>query len=251
MMHYFLEHPLWMPPLIPRMITTLYFHTRCYTGGTRVCASNGVTYRNICRFKNAQCRRPTLTAKYYGRCRRRCSKWCSGKSYPVCGNDGITYRNLCQLHNARCQNSKIRLYRYGMCDVCMSRSRVYRPVCGTNGVTYRNHRSLRTDQCEDESLDVLYRGVCRSCVRRCVSKPNNPVCGSDDVTYRNACHMRNVQCRDKSLKKKYRGVCIRRVSGRPAPRHTLKEVSGGLLLPPLVVVVGENKEVARNVVMAA
>jgi len=235
-----LLHRITLQPLLLGALLLAHLHLmvsgkqckqRCYTGGTRVCASNGVTYRNRCRFRNAQCRRPALIARYSGKCRKRgCQLWCSSRLFPVCANNGITYRNLCQLHNARCQNKQIRIYKIGTCRPCMKRSRSYKPVCGTNGITYRNLTELkRQQQCSDIDVEVLYTGVCRSCVRRCTTQKDNPVCGSDRRTYADACRLRNAQCVGKRVRLAYRGTCF------VAKRRGIPRIKKLLISRPLVM----------------
>lgn len=87
-----------------------------------VCANNGRTYGNECKFYCEQLNNQNLAIAYNGECRRNdnsvslCA--CSPYFEPVCGSDGIvekTYGNLCRLQCAQVMMPQLYVARWGPC----------------------------------------------------------------------------------------------------------------------------------------
>merc|ERR1719435_336950 len=76
-----------------------------------VCASNGKTYKSMCRFKMAQCKAKlngvTITVENIGPCNSKrpvCQKPCPRiADWPVCASNGKTYKSMCRFKMAQCK----------------------------------------------------------------------------------------------------------------------------------------------------
>ncbi|XP_017772554.1 PREDICTED: thrombin inhibitor rhodniin-like [Nicrophorus vespilloides] len=88
-----------------------------------VCASNGITYGNECRFDYAVSQDDTITFLFYGTCEP--SNWdeqvCGNPSRPgfsdkICGSDGVVYKNKCFFDLAVKRNPGLAKRHDGPCE---------------------------------------------------------------------------------------------------------------------------------------
>ncbi|KPM04953.1 Agrin-like protein 3, partial [Sarcoptes scabiei] len=154
-----------------------------------ICGSNGVTYKNVCKFRKDMCEKQinnitfsdgpcigceNLNCQFYAKCETHenkglcvCPKNCPKTFDPVCGSDLKTYPNECELRVSSCQKKKhIIVIKQGPCNSC------------------QNVHCQFGSRCEN--------GVC-VCPKKCPSYIA-PVCGSNNVTYENHCQLMVSAC---------------------------------------------------------
>jgi len=160
-----------------------------------VCASNMVTFSNLCQFQCAQSSQPELTVMFTGICpgidsdvsefdqpapefeeeeTERCA--CAMDYNPICGSNGATYGNLCQFNCARKSDPSLSVASYGECDYTQRKqniagnpkplafgsdlpkcfcTREYRPVCASSGKTYPNICEFKCAQKANPELSIV------------------------------------------------------------------------------------------------
>lgn len=79
-----------------------------------ICASNFITYANMCAFDCAAAKNPNLMVLYYGNCEQNS---CESFWYPdpVCGSDHRTYNSLCILEWVAQRVPRLTLKHMGRC----------------------------------------------------------------------------------------------------------------------------------------
>jgi hypothetical protein len=182
----------------------------CTMQNVPVCATNGLTYGNLCQLEADACLTKTAIAvAHQGECvDRTCNVACQMKNEPVCGTDGLTYGNLCMLESEAClKKSSVTVAHQGecvdlkqsTCNVACTMQNV--PVCATNGLTYGNLCQLEADACLTKAaIAVAHQGECvepTSCNVACTMQ-NVPVCGTNGLTYGNLCQLESDACLKKS-----------------------------------------------------
>ncbi|XP_067670697.1 uncharacterized protein [Haliotis asinina] len=120
---------------------------KCGESRKEVCASDNITYHNLCFFQKAQCHDTSLSLVHEGSCESShapgtspttpsttttslpdtsttglsptCQALiialCGSNVEPMCGSNGITYANPCQLKKAECFDPSIKLVSVGHC----------------------------------------------------------------------------------------------------------------------------------------
>lgn len=79
-----------------------------------LCASNYITYGNLCSFDCAAAKNSNLMVLYYGKCEQNsCESYWYPK--PVCGSDHRTYNNLCTLEWVAQKVKSLKLKHEGRC----------------------------------------------------------------------------------------------------------------------------------------
>ncbi|KAK3699356.1 hypothetical protein RRG08_056493 [Elysia crispata] len=116
----------------PDVICTELLALTCPTTNNSVCASDGVSYNDFCRYQQAKCRSPGLSLVSLGPCPTEpptptaslfelicqviLTEQCPTGQPQVCGSDGNTYGSGCELEKANCQDStSIYLQKEGPC----------------------------------------------------------------------------------------------------------------------------------------
>ena len=148
-------------------------HTR------RVCATNGVTYDNLCHFMAENCReRGTLQIDYMGRCRReqqfkRCTLGIIHQFYIISFNASDSCDRVHCLAGKNCVMDS----NYGQphcvaclpINTCPDEIQSGGPICGADGVTYNNMCQFARATClRGESIGIAYMG--RPCDRKFVTR---------------------------------------------------------------------------------
>ncbi|KAJ3112814.1 hypothetical protein HDU96_004152 [Phlyctochytrium bullatum] len=194
----------------------------CTADYTPVCASNGVTYSNLCVLEATACKNNLVDLKKVsdGECptKKECNEFCTFDYTPVCGSDGRTYSNACVLESTACKNNLVDLKKVadGECQpkkVCNEFCTFdYTPVCASDGKTYSNLCALESTACKNNLVDLkkVSDGECgkKECNTVC-TREFKPVCGNDKRTYSNACVLEATACSKNlvGLKKAYDGEC--------------------------------------------
>ncbi|KAI5641162.1 kazal-type serine protease inhibitor domain-containing protein [Phthorimaea operculella] len=107
-----------LPPIKSSNSTKQNFNcSREYTAFGKVCASDNVTYENLCEFEHAKIEnKPNLAVRYFGECvlivkkDTKCDHW-----DPICGNDYLTYKNDCHFQRARKDRPLLKIVHTGEC----------------------------------------------------------------------------------------------------------------------------------------
>jgi len=157
-----------------------------------VCATDGRTYVNPCKFRVAQClAQGRLGMLYGGACQAShqvritaapvdpgleadpllCRKTgCTYNLQPVCGTDGMTYTNMCLLNlEQKCSNGAVTLAHEGNC------------------VTDNTEFSNNIKDINEVMVEVTCEKACR--------RNMDPVCASDWKTYSNKCMFEVENCK--------------------------------------------------------
>jgi hypothetical protein len=214
------------PPLIPKQdhCTELY---------QPVCASDGRTYGNLCKFNNAFFLNSNLRIVYSGECEPerpvlpQDGRPCPKIYKPICASNGQTYDNECEFGNAlfiaQSLGQSLKIVHQGACKddevsilpveqkVCRNR---FNPICGSDGNVYRNKCWFRNAKLSNPSLRKKPLGECKYSEETFLpfldsfcSKIYRPVCGSDGVTYTNKCMFKNARRMNPRLEKEHGGEC--------------------------------------------
>lgn len=148
-----------------------------------VCASDGISYANMCYFEEAQCRDLGISLTNKGLCAADrafnlqynppSGAATSSSSPPVAPSGGVA------------------------CDAIVCAD-VEDPVCTSSG-TLKNACFLKREQCRFPSVEMLSRGPCGplALLPRCPASCTQefvPVCASSGVMYANECLFRQAKC---------------------------------------------------------
>lgn len=137
-----------------------------------ICASNGKIYANDCRFKIAQCRKPSLRIVPQRKCQVVKPTVAKKKKTPVCGSDGKTYPSKKKFQKAKrkfhLRKIEIKIKHKGECGKPLKKSKKGRqckngkcrkgPICGNNGIRYKNFRLFRKDKRKKNMYKNLRKG---------------------------------------------------------------------------------------------
>lgn len=163
-----------------------------------VCASNGVTYANLCR---AKCN--GATAVQIGACynfyykptpNTQCK--CAFKQELICSTENITYENSCVMTCAKAD--------FKSTDKCVapcSCNFIYKPVCGVDGRNYMNECELNCKKIQKAFDGRCDSGPVQKCIY-CIGDLSK-VCGKNGKTYDNLCYLK---CNNAEFE--YEGACL-------------------------------------------
>jgi hypothetical protein len=171
----------------------------CNTAFYPVCASNGLTYSNLCFAKclgaTAIAVGPCFSFNYVPVPNLQCTIDTTD-TQTVCGKDGVSYYNAGVM---KCFG--VAFNGLEKCAANCNCGFIYKPVCGVDGRSYWNACELSCKNVQkafDGKCEDNLNSQCISCVGT-VSK----VCGVDGLTYDNECYLKCNR-----VNKAYEGTCL-------------------------------------------
>lgn len=202
-----------------------------------VCATDNMTYNNVCLFECAKLKYKELEIKSHGECDEAENTkaaeeplcFCTMEFFPLCGSDDKTYSNECMLKCAQRKTNGLELKHSGECgrenrisdetdsnmEPCVC-PLIYSPICGSDDRTYSNECDFNCEKKRNEELEITHTGECRDAVDAWPDAETSPcvcndiylpVCGSDNNDYSNECELNCERNRDANLEVKYHGRC--------------------------------------------
>ncbi|PAV77450.1 hypothetical protein WR25_09221 [Diploscapter pachys] len=181
--------------------------SECDNDYSPVCATNSVTYTNLCHLQDAKCRyQMDIQIAYTGEC---CDEMCPDNFSPVCDSENITHQNLCYFGKQRCITERvtgknISISKYDVCSaeeaICsFDCPKQYNPICASNGETIVNLCELERLNCfvkknvtMGKILTIDYNGTC--CPEDKCGFEFAPVCDTNYSTHANECLFRQKAC---------------------------------------------------------
>nr|XP_042902800.1 agrin [Parasteatoda tepidariorum] len=188
-----------------------------------VCGTDGVSYTNVCKLKQAGCaQKSIIDVAYTGLCNGCESKKC--EFYAICEINGNNEARCVCPHS--CVKVIIRRFSFKCFCIQNKISQIESSVCGTDGMTYLNECEMRVSACNKRQYVVVgSKGPCDLCQNvhckygarcengHCVCPVNCPdtyeaVCASNGLSYPNECKMRRAACiSNRNLKAMFYGEC--------------------------------------------
>uniref|UniRef100_A0AC34GVT2 Kazal-like domain-containing protein n=1 Tax=Panagrolaimus sp. ES5 TaxID=591445 RepID=A0AC34GVT2_9BILA len=216
----------------------------CSTEYDPVCGSDGITYTNLCNFRQKICNNkngPKIEIEYRGAC---CEEKCSAVDYsPVCDSQNVTHLNICEFGKERCLTMKkeekkiMSIVSYTVCEQVpcnVNCPAIYEPVCGSNAETFSSECELARAVCilnnaGETMLSIDYPGIC--CQKETCDLSFEPICDSQGRTHVNECVFRQEACLSEkknglNITIEHKGECCNRFCDNEKDNHPICDTNG-------------------------